>query len=671
MRDFLDNYIQKLFSEDAESDRREILLDILINQGLEAWLQFCKDIINAIRCEKRECGLLLQDLVESLKEYFFKERRHFYESKTQIEHVLYIYYFFTRLYELLWRVRNLEELIEEIPKQITLIPFIKDFACLKEFKFLKKSMTYESALEAWLEKYLSLASKAEGVLFLEQEDVADYLRDIFEDGKFKVLIYTILTSKGPLYFAFKITERNYSEWERLLLLEDLPSILHLIVRLVLEKEEESVFFDSITGLPRQTYFLFKLEKMIEKASRTGESLLVGIVDVDRFTAINQVFGYDVGDEVLIELAKRLKEQIVDGEIARGRGSSFIFALNTSTPYEILRRIKEELSKPVKTSKNYVEFTLSLGGSTFPEDGDDPRVLLRCAESSLKEAKKEGGNNIYLFKREFYSRAKEYLYLLPKLKKALKESQFILYTQPRISLKEQRVIGGEILVRWVDPEEGIIPPGRFIWIMEDSGLIKELGYWIVEESCKIMQSLKEGLYVALDLSLNLSPQQLKEVDLVRNLQNIFEKYSVCPTKLTIEITENIFVDDPETIAEQIKRLTDLGVKVALDDFGTGYSSFKYLSTLPFHDLKIDLIFVQNMLNSYTDLEIVKTIVSLAKILNKKVIAEGVETQEQLKHLILLGVDEAQGYYFAPPMPWTKFLHYIETFAPEKYFHFLGG
>ncbi len=668
----LEKYLEKL--SQGEPGRVNILLNYLKEKPLEDWIEVFEMLIEKKGCEREVCYFVIQDFLEIFKKYLMEEKKAFQEAKVQIENALYIYYFFNKLYELLWRVKNLEEFLKEIPFQLDLIPFIKDIAYVFEGKEVCSLEKEKGLFKIWLEQYLSLENPPESPLLLEESEILESLKYIFEEGKFSILLIPIEISvkdyQGIFYLAFKITRRAYSEWEKILMLEELPQILKFLFKIVSEKEEETLFFDNLTGLPRQSFFLFQVEKFIERAQRSQRPLLVAIADIDKFTVINQVFGYDIGDEVLVEVAKRLKDLIKDGEIARGRGSGFNFALMTVEPYEFLKRCKELLSKPIYTDKGIIEITLSIGGSLFPDHGDDPKMLLRCAETALKTAKKEGGNTVYLFKKEILGKAEEYVKLLPRLKRALKEKHFVIYCQPRIDLKSKKVIGGEALVRWLDPEEGIIPPGKFIWVMEESGLIKELGYWIIEETCKLIKNFEEekDFYLALDISLNLSPQQLKETDLVKNLQKIFESYSVCPSKLTIEITENIFVEDTLEISEQIKKLAEMGIKIALDDFGTGYSSFRYLSTLPFNDLKVDLIFVQNMLNSYADLEIVKTIVALGKILKKKVIAEGVETREQLKELMFLGVDEAQGYLFSPPLPWTKFLEFVKTFDPANYFSF---
>ena len=649
-----------------EEQRLDYLEKILLERPLREWGNFYKDFLSYLNCEREECNLLIKDLLLVFEKYLQREKEELLQKSKTVEDVLYIYYFINRVYEALWRVKSVDEFLEELPSLISLVPFFAQVTYLTSGKDLCKIDTRYPQFQNWLSHYLSYSGKIDKPQLLNPENVPEYLGYLFTHPQQAILLIPIATEKSIIYLAFQLRRKELSEWERVLLLEELPSIFTLIIRLIAEKEEEKDFFDRVTGLPRQSYFFLKLEHLIEQAALNKESLLVGIVDIDKFTAINQVYGYEAGDEVLIAISRRLKEFLKEGEIGRGRGSSFIFAIKTSSPFNLLKELKTILEKPVETSKGTIEFTISLGGSVFPDDGDEPKILLRCAESALKEAKKEAGNTIYLFKKEIFHKASKYLQRLPQLKKALQENEFVLYCQPRINLKERRISGGEILVRWFHPTEGIIPPGEFIWILEESGLVRELGYWVLEESCKLLKKMPEEMFLAIDLSINFSPQQLREIDLLENLKRIFETYDICPTKLIVEITENIFIQDAEKVAEQIKKLSEFGVRVALDDFGTGYSSFRYLSTLPFHELKIDLIFVHNMLQSYSDFEIVKTIVSLGRILNKKVVAEGVETKEQLQHLIMLGVDEAQGYYFYPPLPWSKFLEVLNTFKPEKFF-----
>ncbi len=660
---FTEKYLIALKNEEPE--RLSYLEQILLERSLDEWTNFYEEFLCLLNCQSDTCNLFIRDLLEIFKRYLKKKTDDLFQKRKKIENILYVYYFLNRLYEVLWRVKSVDEFLEELPSIITLIPFITQVTYLTSGKDLCKMDPKYSQFQGWLSQYLSFV-EVEKPQLLKAGDIPEYLRGIFTHPQQLILLVPVETEKNKIYLAFQLRGLELSDWERILLLEELPSILSFIIHIVMEKEEEDVFFDKVTGLPRQNYFLFKLEHLIEQSALHKSAVLVGIADIDKFTAINQVYGYEAGDEVLISISQRLKDFLKEGEIGRGRGSSFIFAVKTSSPFNLLKDLKQLLEKPVESSKGTIEFTISLGGSIFPDDGDEPKMLLRCAESAIKEAKKEGGNTIYLFKKEIFHKASKYLQRLPQLKKALQENQFVLYCQPRISLRERKISGGEILIRWFHPTEGLIPPGEFIWILEESGLVRELGYWILEESCKLLKKMPEDVFLALDLSINLSPQQLKEVDLLENIRRIFETYAICPSKLVIEITENIFIEDSERVAEQIKKLSDLGIKIALDDFGTGYSSFRYLSTLPFHDLKIDLIFVQNMLQSYSDLEIVKTIVSLGKSLNKKVVAEGVETAQQLKHLIMLGVDEAQGYYFYPPLPWSKFLEILETFRPEEFF-----
>lgn len=661
------NYLEKYFLalKNEKAERLFYLEKILLERSLNEWTNFYEEFLFHLDCQSATCNLFIQDLLQIFERYLKKKTDDLFQKRKKIENVLYVYYFLNRLYEILWRVKSVDEFLDELPSIITLIPFLTQVTYLTSGKHLCKMDSKYSQFQSWLSQYLSF-NEVDKPLLLGAGDVPEYLRDIFTHPQQLLLLVPVETEKYKIYLGFKMQGLELSDWERILLQEELPSILSFIIRIIAEKEEEDIFFDKVTGLPRQNYFFFKLEHLIEQASLHKEAVLVGIADIDKFTAINQVYGYEAGDEVLLSISQRLRDFLKEGEIGRGRGSSFIFALKTSSPLNILKDLKNLLEKPVESSKGPIEFTISLGGSIFPDDGDEPKMLLRCAESAIKEAKKEGGNTIYLFKKEIFHKASRYLQRLPQLKKALQENQFVLYCQPRISLKEKKLSGGEILIRWFHPTEGLIPPGEFIWILEESGLVRELGYWILEESCRLLKKMPEDVFLALDLSINLSPQQLKEVDLLENIRRIFETYAICPSKLVLEITENIFIEDSEKVAEQIKKLSDFGIKIALDDFGTGYSSFRYLSTLPFHELKIDLIFVQNMLQSYSDLEIVKTIVSLGRILNKKVVAEGVETLEQLKHLIMLGVDEAQGYYFYPPLPWSKFLEILNNFKPEEFF-----
>ena len=657
-----ERYIKAL--KEKSETRRQIIEKAVDISEIKSFCKAVREILRKVGCEKEECALFIEDVLWSLQKALHREKRHLESQHRQIESVLYLYYLFSRIHDFIWRVKGVEEFFEELKRSLELIPFIHGLAYLLKDRCLLAKDDFTS----WLERYL-LTQKQEGPAIVTEKDLPDYLREPFRDGFLSVVLIPFHISEhleGLLAFGF--SKKDFSEWEKLLLLEDLPNLLAMALRFVQEKEEEheNFYFDPLTGFPRQTYFLILLEKLLGTAAKNKKTLLVGVADIDKFTSINQVFGYEVGDEILRELAQRIKTFLSESEIGRGRGGSFLFCVETDNPQELLRELKEILCRPVRTTKGEVEFTVSCGGSLFPSDGDQAKTLLRQAESALKEAKRLGGNTVCLFREDFHRKASEFLLLLPRIKRALAEKHFVVYCQPRINIKERRISGGEILVRWHDPDEGLILPGKFIWVLEESGLIRELGLWILEETCRLVNVLQKDLYMALNLSLNISPQQLQEVDLLEHFRRIFEEYGVCPSRLTLEITENIFIEHTEQVIEQITRLNQLGLRIAIDDFGTGYSSLRYLSNLPFQDLKIDMIFVQNMLNSPSDMEIVKTIVALGKILHKKLIAEGVEHVEQLKCLMEMDIDEVQGFYFSPPLPWKKFIEYVHTFDPQKYF-----
>lgn len=227
----------------------------------------------------------------------------------------------------------------------------------------------------------------------------------------------------------------------------------------------------------------------------------------------------------------------------------------------------------------------------------------------------------------------------------------------------RICGGEILVRWADPERGLIPPAEFIWVLEESGLITDLGLWVAEETCRILLELPQEMFVSLNLSFNVSPRQLWGSNFVQKFLEILQQYKLCPTRVKIEITESVFIERTENIIRELEKISRVGVKVVLDDFGTGYSSLHYLSKLPIHDLKIDKTFVRGLPKSNHNLEIVRAIIALARALGKRVVAEGVETVEQLKCLQKLGVDEVQGFLFSPPVSWEDFKKLLEKFPIE--------
>ncbi len=462
------------------------------------------------------------------------------------------------------------------------------------------------------------------------------------------------------------SQKVFSDWERVLLLEDLPEQINASLEIIQEKKlEEGPLFDPLTGLPLEGYFLVLTEQRLREARSRGQRLLMLAIGVDRMVHVNQAFGFRTGDELLRILAERLKNFAdSSGEMARGRSETF-YLLVPEPPdlSDYLERLKGALSGPVDLGRFLLEVTLSIGVARFPQDAPSPGALLRRARTALHEAKRLGGNRVAFFSEDLHRRARTFLTLLPRLRKALRHKEFVVFCQPRLDLREGRICGGEILVRWQDPERGLIPPGEFIWVLEESGLISELGLWVAEETCRILLDLPREMFVALNLSFNVSPRQLWGANFVPRFLDILRRYRLCPTRIKIEITESIFIEHTEEITEELRKIARAGVKVVLDDFGTGYSSLHYLSRLPVHDIKIDQSFVQGLPHSESHLEIVKAIIALARALGKRVVAEGVETVEQLRCLQRLGVDEVQGFLFSPPVPWERFRQWLDVFPEE--------
>ncbi|OAQ20083.1 putative bifunctional diguanylate cyclase/phosphodiesterase [Thermosulfurimonas dismutans] len=618
----------------------------------------------------RNPEIIVEDLLWATKYNLLIQKRDFSRLRDKLNRIINFYFILYQMNTLFHHAGSLEEFVKglidllfhfpefrvlwgKINSLDTILPFdaqglkkffpdeiFEDFEWLREPRILKPSEISESLIEP---------SKNFGV----ERWVLIPLG--VRDWTFGMLILGL--SKAPL-----------SEWERTLFLDDFYNHINSALEAIRERKAHgNNLFDAVTEFPLEGYFLILTEKRFREAREKGEKLMLLSLGVDRLIHVNQVFGFDTGDALLKVLAERLKDFVgKDGEIGRGRSETFYLLVPRPESYvEYLEKLKRFLSLPVVLGNLPLEITLSLGVAFFPEDGTEPRDLLKKARTALHEAKRLGGNRTVFFSRDLHERARKYLVLLPRLRRAIQKNEFVVYCQPRIDAKEWKVCGGEILVRWQDPERGLIPPGEFIWVLEESGLITDLGLWIAEETCRILLDLPREMFVSLNLSFNVSPRQLWGSNFVDRFMDILKRYRLCPTRIKIEITENVFVEKTEEIIKELIKISKTGVKVVLDDFGTGYSSLHYLSRLPVHDLKIDRAFVKGLPNSVKDLEIVKAILALARALGKRVVAEGVETREQLECLCKLGVDEIQGFYFARPLPWPEFKKFVFEFRKEHY------
>ncbi len=303
--------------------------------------------------------------------------------------------------------------------------------------------------------------------------------------------------------------------------------------------------------------------------------------------------------------------------------------------------------------------MSIGISIYPDDGQDAQTLIKCADTAMYYAKENGRNNFKFFEQDMNTRAVQRQSIESSLRQALDRQEFLLHYQPKIDLQSVTIVGVEALIRWQHPQRGLLSPGEFIHIAEDSGLIRPIGRWVLREACRQAQTWLQAGFPPVTVAVNTSVLELRAEDFLENLRAILEETQIEPRYLEIELTESVLMRDAESTGSLLQAIADLGVKLAIDDFGTGYSSLSYLSRFPIDTLKIDQSFVNRMNGNPDDANIVSAVISMGKALRHRVTAEGVETPEQHASLLALHCDEGQGYYFGRPVPAEALTALLQT------------
>ena len=413
--------------------------------------------------------------------------------------------------------------------------------------------------------------------------------------------------------------------------------------------------DDLTGLPNRTLLYDRLERALAHAKRNRTAVTVMFVDLDRFKEVNDTFGHAAGDELLSQTAFRLKACLREEDtVARLGGDEFALMLPHVNGFEgsvtVAERVMEAFRAPFSLAEQRMVVTPSMGVAIYPEDGLDTQELLANADTAMYRAKDMGRNTYEIYSTALQTRATERLSLEAALRRGLEQNELVLHYQPKIDLQTRRIIGAEALVRWEHPEQGLLLPGHFVPLAEQSGLVVSLGEMVLNAACEqTRQWQQEGLDVV-PVSVNVSARQFKHgiVDLTAS---VLRRTGLDPKYLELELTESAAVESLDLTAEALRDLREIGVSCSIDDFGTGYSSLSYLSRLPIDSLKIDKSFVQAQ--SLADASIVAAIIAMAHSLGLKVIAEGVETDEQLKYLAEHRCDEVQGYLFSKPVPAEEF------------------
>ncbi|CEG07136.1 Cyclic di-GMP phosphodiesterase Gmr [Afipia felis] len=416
------------------------------------------------------------------------------------------------------------------------------------------------------------------------------------------------------------------------------------------------YHDGLTGMPNRAAFLQALAQLIDACDGTNEEFAVLSMDLDRFKEVNDVFGHEIGDKLLIEVTKRLEKAAGAGVVARLGGDEYGMIIDGEQPtaaWKLAETVARMISQEFEIDGKTLRIGVTAGISIFPRNGRDGAALLANAGAALSRAKAKSRGSIVFYEAEMDQQIRDRRALHQELHNALRKGELTLHYQPlaraRHTLSGDDVTGFETLVRWVHPTRGFVPPADFIPLSEESGLIVELGEWILREACREAASWPRHLQIA----VNLSPVQFMHGDLVGLVHSILLETGLTPGRLELEITEGVLIDDFERSLLLLRRLKALGVRIAMDDFGSGYSSLTYLQAFPFDKIKIDRAFVMNLGRNQQSSAIIRSVIGLGHGLDISIVAEGVETQDQLSFLAVEACDQVQGYFLGKPAPIAQY------------------
>jgi diguanylate cyclase (GGDEF)-like protein/PAS domain S-box-containing protein len=416
--------------------------------------------------------------------------------------------------------------------------------------------------------------------------------------------------------------------------------------------------DALTGLANRNLLTDRLEQAIVPAGRSGRNVAVVLIDIDRFKMINDSLGHAAGDTLLNVLAQRLSAFIRPGDsVARPGGGEFTLVLadiaSENDVAVLTQKIAEIVATPISVNGQEIIVTASLGVAMFPKDGDTAGVLLKNADAAMYRAKELGRNGVQFYAPEMNSRMLERLELESALRHAIERQEFVLHFQPQVELTHGQIVGAEGLIRWQHPAKGLVAPAAFIGLAEETGLIVDIGQWVIESACRQIKAWHDAGFSDISVSINLAARQFQQENLVELIARTLKQNGVQPKYLELEITESAAMQDPERSIRILRELKRIGVHIALDDFGTGYSSLNYIKRFPIDSLKIDQSFVRDITSAPEDAAIATSVISLAHSLKHIVIAEGVETESQLAILRRHGCDRMQGYLFSRPVEADEF------------------
>jgi len=436
-----------------------------------------------------------------------------------------------------------------------------------------------------------------------------------------------------------------------------------------QKVKQLEFHDTLTGLPNRTLLLDRLESATLRAQRNETMLALLMVDIDNLNLINKTLGHDNGDKVIMSVANLLSNTIRDTDtLSRSGGDEFILIIENFHQLDDIALIAEKFSRTIDhrmtIQDQNIHVKASIGISVYPQDGLDVGSLLSNSDAALYRAKEQGGNVYEFYSPDFGKQARRRLELENNLRHAIENDELVVYYQPKINLTTGVASGMEALVRWNHPQQGIIPPDEFIPIAEETGLIIQLGIQVFEKSCKQFKKWQNENIPVTNISINVSGRQFKEQNLASLLKETLDEYQLDATHIELELTESTLLKNESQAEFILNELHNMGIIISIDDFGTGYASLSYLKKLPIDKLKIDKSFTDGILHDPDDIAIVNAIYGLAKGLGLKLVAEGIETQEQLEKIRELGIDYGQGYFWSPPRAADQYVELLKSLSNTK-------
>lgn len=453
--------------------------------------------------------------------------------------------------------------------------------------------------------------------------------------------------KTNIQLQDEITERKSVERELTVHKEHLIRLAH---------------YDNLTSLPNRVFFNEILNKAIGHAEKQNARFAILFIDLDRFKNINDALGHSVGDMVLKEMGTRFSAILRAGDIlARLGGDEFIILLNNIKDGNYISSTTEKIllaaAKPVKTEGHEFFIGASIGISVYPTDGTSMEILQKNADMAMYKAKHAGGGVSVYYDKKMDEVANEHIKMEAALRRAIQNKEFILYFQPQLSLKDGKIKRMEALIRWEDPELGLVSPGAFIPLAEETGLIMPIGEWALHEACRINKKWQDEGYDPISVAVNISPKQFRHQDVAQIVKDALAQNNLGPEYLEVEITETAVMDNVDDAIAKLKSIREMGVHISVDDFGTGYTSINYLRQYPISVLKIDQTFIKGLPNNQNDVAITSAVIALGHNLGLEVVAEGVETAEQMQYLSEHSCDLIQGYFLSRPLPEGKIVQVL--------------